>query len=102
MVAAALADGVAQLHSAQCGASPTTARLHLAPQVQQYIKGRQRLGLPEAARGDPVLEYVAGLEGLTRTQLSTLVDMCLDKYETKRVDPGGWTRMLVLVMLMRD
>jgi hypothetical protein len=62
----------------------------LPPQVQQYIKGRQRLGLPESARGDPVLEYVAGLEGLTRTQLSTLVDMCLDKYETKRVDPGGW------------
>jgi hypothetical protein len=54
---------------------------------------RQSLGLPLDARGSgpaaQVLEYVAGCEGLTGSELAGFVQRCLAKYEAKRVDPGG-------------
>jgi hypothetical protein len=67
--------------------------LLLLPQVDRYAAVRQSLGLPVDARGSgpaaDVLEYVAGCEGLTPSELAGFVQRCLAKYEAKRVDPGG-------------
>lgn len=49
-----------------------------------------RLGLLLDERGPTVLEYVAGPEGLNPLQLRTFIERCLAKYDTKRIDPGGW------------
>jgi hypothetical protein len=48
----------------------------------------QRLGLPLDSRGDEVLEYAAGVDGLTPAQLVALVDRALTKYDAKRIHPG--------------
>ena len=49
-----------------------------------------RLGLLLDERGPPVLEYVAGLDGINPLQLKTFVQRCLAKYDIKRIDPGEW------------
>ncbi len=72
--------------------SSTTTTTH-TPQVQRYEAVRSQLGLPATARGtgpaSEVLEYVAGLSGLTAKELKVFVDLALRKYETKRVHPGA-------------
>ncbi|WIA12568.1 hypothetical protein OEZ85_006229 [Tetradesmus obliquus] len=61
--------------------------------VERYAAVRSSLGLPQDARGSgtaaAVLEYVAGCEGLTCSELAGFVQRCLAKYEAKRVDPGS-------------
>jgi hypothetical protein len=61
--------------------------------VKEYREVRGALGLPLDARGTSpgaeALEYVAGCVGLTQQELALFVRRCLDKYEAKRVDPGG-------------
>lgn len=59
-------------------------------QLALYKAARTRLGLEESTRGDNVLEYVSGLEGLTPTQLQGFMSVLLTKYDSKRQDPGGW------------
>ncbi|MEW5309629.1 MAG: hypothetical protein WDW38_001506 [Sanguina aurantia] len=54
-----------------------------------YKAARTRLGLEESTRGDSVLEYVSGLEGLTPTQLAGFMAVLLTKYNSKRQDPGS-------------
>eukprot|EP00197_Chlamydomonas_leiostraca_P012021 CAMPEP_0202861128 /NCGR_PEP_ID=MMETSP1391-20130828/2625_1 /ASSEMBLY_ACC=CAM_ASM_000867 /TAXON_ID=1034604 /ORGANISM="Chlamydomonas leiostraca, Strain SAG 11-49" /LENGTH=1424 /DNA_ID=CAMNT_0049540457 /DNA_START=102 /DNA_END=4376 /DNA_ORIENTATION=+ len=61
----------------------------LSKQVAAYKQARERLGLPEAARGDEALEYAAGMSGLTPSQLVSFVDRAVSKYESKRIDPGS-------------
>ncbi|KAG2499255.1 hypothetical protein HYH03_002834 [Edaphochlamys debaryana] len=61
----------------------------LAAQVAQYRSARKRLGLEEDVRGGATAEYVAGQEGLTPAQLEAFVSLCVNKYATKRIDPGS-------------
>jgi hypothetical protein len=44
-------------------------------QMERYKTARKSLGLPATERGDPTLEYAAGLHGLTPTQVTAA---CLD------------------------
>lgn len=57
--------------------------------VASYAARRVSLGLPPDARGDAVLEYVAGREGLSQQQLGAFLDRCRAKYAAKRIDPGS-------------
>ena len=67
-------------------------RAHLHACVDALAAARARLGLPPDRRDPsqpPLLEYVAGLEGLTPEQLGAFVARCVEKYEAKRADAGG-------------
>lgn len=68
-------------------------REFLEGKVKAYSDVRTALGLPKDARGTGAgaesLEYVAGCVGLTQQELDAFVRRCLEKYEAKRVDPGG-------------
>ncbi|KAF8067125.1 DNA-directed RNA polymerase III subunit RPC1 [Scenedesmus sp. PABB004] len=61
--------------------------------VDRYASTRARLGMPADARGTgpgaAVLEYVAGCDGLTRSELAAFVGRAVAKYGAKRVDPGS-------------
>jgi hypothetical protein len=65
----------------------------LEGKVKAYREVRVALGLPAEKRvegpGAQSLEYVAGCVGLTQQELEFFVRRCLEKYEAKRVDPGG-------------
>ena len=65
----------------------------LEGKVKAYREVRVALGLPAEKRGEgpgaQSLEYVAGCVGLTQQELEFFVRRCLEKYEAKRVDPGG-------------
>lgn len=58
-------------------------------QLELYKSARTRLGLEESSRGEAVLEYVSGLEGLTPTQLQGFMAVLMTKYDSKRQDPGA-------------
>lgn len=66
----------------------------LEGKVKAYREVRTALGLPADARGSgpgaASLEYVSGVVGLTQQELEAFVRRCLEKYEAKRVDPGGY------------
>ncbi|CAD7700847.1 unnamed protein product [Ostreobium quekettii] len=56
--------------------------------LKQYQQARERLGLPEKGRGEEALEYLAGLEGLTAGELRRFMRRVVERYETKRIEPG--------------
>lgn len=56
--------------------------------MDAYAAARKRLGLPSDGRGNELLEYIAGLDGLNQLQLDTFIKRVIAKYETKRIEPG--------------
>jgi len=61
-------------------------------QVAEWRALRERLGLPDDARGDAAAEAAAAQQGLTAAQLASLVRRCAQRYEAKRTDPGARSR----------
>ncbi|GAX79763.1 hypothetical protein CEUSTIGMA_g7204.t1 [Chlamydomonas eustigma] len=57
--------------------------------LKQYRAARGTVGLNDDVRGDPTLEYVAGMEGLTARQLDCFMRLVISKYDSKRIDPGS-------------
>lgn len=60
----------------------------LRSQVATLAARRAEVGLPATARGDPFLEYLAGLPTLTPAQLSAYVDTCLSRYAARGLEPA--------------
>jgi hypothetical protein len=54
------------------------------------LKGvRERLGLPAEERGPEEVEVAAGVHGLSQIELDAFVDLAVQRYQTKRMDPGN-------------
>ncbi|DBB09251.1 hypothetical protein WJX82_001205 [Trebouxia sp. C0006] len=54
------------------------------------LKGvRERLGLPAEERGAEEVEVAAGVHGLSQIELDAFVDLTVQRYQTKRMDPGS-------------
>ena len=54
------------------------------------LKGvRERLGLPAEERGPEEVEVAAGVHGLSQIELDAFVDLTVQRYQTKRMDPGN-------------
>lgn len=49
---------------------------------------RERLGLPIEERGPEEIEVAAGVHGLSQIELDAFVDLAVERYQTKRMDPG--------------
>ena len=50
---------------------------------------RERLGLPVDERGPEEIEVAAGVHGLSQIELDAFVDLAVERYQTKRMDPGN-------------
>jgi len=50
---------------------------------------RQRLGLPTDARVEASAERAAALTGLTADELRSLLHLCINRHDAKRIDPGA-------------
>ena len=49
---------------------------------------RQRLGLPIEERGPEEIEVAAGVHGLSQRELHGFVDLAVQRYQSKTMDPG--------------
>ena len=49
---------------------------------------RQRLGLPVEERGPEEIEVAAGVHGLSQRELHGFVDLAVQRYQSKTMDPG--------------
>ncbi len=55
----------------------------------EILKGvRKRLELPSEERGPEEIEVAAGVHGLSQIELNAFVDLVVERYQTKRMDPG--------------
>ena len=57
-------------------------------QVSRLKGVRERLGLPAEERGPEEVEVAAGVHGLSQIELDAFVDLAVQRYQTKRMDPG--------------
>ena len=58
-------------------------------QVSRLKGVRERLGLPAEERGPEEVEVAAGVHGLSQIELDAFVDLAVQRYQTKRMDPGN-------------
>ncbi len=58
-------------------------------QVSRLKGVRERLGLPAEERGPEEVEIAAGVHGLSQIELDAFVDLAVQRYQTKRMDPGN-------------
>ena len=49
---------------------------------------RKRLGLPIEERGPEEVEVAAGVHGLSQRELHGFVDLAVQRYQSKLLDPG--------------
>ena len=55
----------------------------------EILRGvRKRLELPADDRGPEEVEVAAGVHGLSNIELTALLDLAVQRYQTKRMDPG--------------
>ena len=64
------------------------ARYGVIAQVSRLRGARERVGLPEGERGPEEVEVAAGVHGLSELELNAFVDLSVERYQTKRMDPG--------------
>ena len=55
----------------------------------EILRGvRKRLELPADDRGPEEVEVAAGVHGLSSIELTALLDLAVQRYQSKRMDPG--------------
>ena len=68
---------------------PNSHAVLSAWQVSRLKGVRERLGLPAEERGPEEVEVAAGVHGLSQIELDAFVDLAVQRYQTKRMDPGN-------------
>lgn len=58
-------------------------------QVGNWRAVRQKLSLPMDDRGPRPLEAAAAAQSITAAELREFLRLCAQRYEAKRMDPGG-------------
>ena len=67
-------------------------------QVSILRGARERLELPIEERGPEEVEVAAGVHGMSQIELNAFVDLVVERYQTKRMDPGtALLRMLLML-----
>ena len=63
---------------------------------------RQRLGLPIEERGPEEIEVAAGVHGLSQRELHGFVDLAVQRYQSKTMDPGQPTNTPLLTSALQS
>lgn len=64
--------------------------------MQQWVALRQHLGLPLDSRGDSKAETAASMLALSEAQIRKFIQLCAQRYDSKRMDPGLSSHFLSL------